>query len=144
MAKTYEILPIEESLRKWAIISIDRFQAELARLDIGKEEGDLMRSFMYEVKANGGDAWTVLIKFLKYGRFVDMGVGKGHPLGMRNVGAKSANGNRYGKSQHFRYPKHWYSKIKPREVSIMKWIAARAYCTMTLRALETDLKSINQ
>jgi hypothetical protein len=122
-------LPIQLALNKWSIIAVDRFQEQLVKLNIGEVDGALMRSFTHQVIANGGDAWTVLIRFLKYGRFVDMGVGRSHKLG-------SLDGSRV--------PKKWYGKVKTRETAVLRFIVTKTYSAWALRQLETELKSIDK
>ncbi len=122
------IVAIEKSLDSWATITIDNFQANLVKYGFGELDGALMRSFTKEVKAASGDAWKVLIKFLKYGRFGDMNVGRGHPIG------KPGN----------RRPAPWYSKQKTKEISILRFIMAKNFSMLSVRQLETELKSINK
>ncbi|MES2808454.1 MAG: hypothetical protein V4619_07505, partial [Bacteroidota bacterium] len=70
----------------------------------------------------------VLLKFLKYGRFRDMNVGMGHPIG------KPGN----------RRPAPWYSKQKTKEIAILRFIMAKKYTMLSVKQLETQLKSIDK
>ena len=56
--------------------------------------------------------------------FLDMGVSRGHKLGSKGGPA----------------PRKWYSKIKTREVAILRFLLLRNYSVFALRALETNLK----
>jgi hypothetical protein len=121
-----ELIPIEKALEKWCIISIDHFQEALVKLNVGEVDGALMKSFLYEVSKSDNDGFRVLIKFLKYGRFVDIGVGRGSPL-----------------SKQTRQPKKWYGKTKTKEVAILRFIMAKNYTMLSVSKLESALKSID-
>jgi len=137
-----EVKPLETVVRNWAIITMDKFQENLMRNNIGEPDGALMRSFTTELQKNGNDSMTVIIKFLKYGRFVDMGVGRGQPLGAKNV-TRSRNGSRFEKSG-FRHPKKWYGKTKTKSAYILNFILMRNYGLMALQTLEQQLRSTNE
>jgi len=131
---------IDQVINNWAIITVDKFQEALVRMDVGEVDGTLMRSFKTEVQAKGGDAFAVIIRFLNYGRFVDMGVGRGQPLGFKNV--QLIGGNRYGKTNNKRQPKKWYSKTKTREVAVLRFLMARNFSILAVKGLEAELKQI--
>ncbi len=133
-----KVIPLQDALSKWGTISIDKFQEQLVKLNVGEVDGNLMRSFVKEVEIANGDSWSVLIKFLKYGRFIDMGVGRGNPLGSPIV---TIGGNRYRRG---RQRKNWYSKVKTRETAILHFILRKNYSLLALKTLETQLKTINQ
>lgn len=123
-----ELIPIEKALNNWATISIDKFQEALVKYNVGEVDGALMQSFTKEVTKADGDAFQVLIKFLKYGRFVDMNVGRGHSFG--NPGHRIA--------------KPWFSKQKSKEVRILRFIMAKNYSMMAISELEKQLKLIDK
>lgn len=122
----------------WAEVVLDRFRGALDKYDIGKLDGDLWRSFTYQLVLNGGDVEAVVIKFLQYGRFVDMGVGRGVPVGARGSAAfekaRKDNGQlrRYGRKR-----KPWYSKTKTREIGILRTILVQDYGVNTLAQMES-------
>lgn len=122
------IQTIQKVVEKWAIVSIDKFQEALVKLSVGEVDGALMQSFKYELKNAGGNAMEVIIRFLQYGRFVDMGVGRGQALGIK------------GK----RKPIKWYGKIKTKEISILRWILLKNYSVFSVKALEEELKAIDK
>lgn len=102
---------------EWARIAIERLQAALEKKKIGVT-GELFNSFKRELENAGGDVGAVIIKFLMYGRFVDMGVGNGLKAYERKTNKANLVGARaYGAnvSYNSRQPKRWYSKTKAAE-----------------------------
>jgi hypothetical protein len=131
---------MEDELRRWAEIAIDHFHNSLDKYEIGKLDGDLWKSFAFELVQNGGNIERVLIKFKQYGRFVDMGVGRGVAIGRKGTEVfgkyRKANGQliRYG-----RRPKPWYSKTKTREVGILRSLLVSQYQVQTLATIDSGL-----
>lgn len=102
---------------EWARIAIERLQAALEKKKIGVTR-ELFNSFKRELENAGGDVGAVIIKFLMYGRFVDMGVGQGVKAYERKTNRANLVGARaYGAdvSYNRRQPKRWYSKTKAHE-----------------------------
>lgn len=102
---------------EWARIAIERLQAALEKKKIGVT-GELFNSFKRELENAGGDVGAVIIKFLMYGRFVDMGVGNGLKAYERKTNKANLVGARaYGANVSYksRQPKRWYSKTKAAE-----------------------------
>ncbi len=90
----------------WTRYTTISFAKSLHKLNVGKTL-ELRKSLgNYHVQGNVDDVEKVVWEFLKYGRFRDMGVGKGQRLGdvkgnqtiYRETGVKG------------RVPKKWYSK----------------------------------
>lgn len=79
----------------------ERLQKELKRLRVGRSGSRLRNS----VKISNTQK-RILIEYLRYGQFVDMGVGKGTKFGKRS--ARTAN-KLLGSSKQ-RKAKKWYSK----------------------------------
>lgn len=66
--------------RAWADIVIERWQKRMTEFDVG-DTGALVKSFQAQVTADSnGDPAKVTFAFLYYGRFPDMGVGRGVTL----------------------------------------------------------------
>ena len=66
-----------EMTQRWAEIVIERWQARMEALEVG-DTGTLLRSFRAQVdQDSSGDPTKVTFAFLLYGRFPDMGVGRG-------------------------------------------------------------------
>ncbi len=69
-----------EMARAWADIVIDRWRKRMEVLDIG-DTGELLKSFTAQVTSDAqGDPAKITFAFLYYGRFPDMGVGRGVTL----------------------------------------------------------------
>ncbi|MDB4922808.1 hypothetical protein, partial [Mucilaginibacter sp.] len=88
----------------------------LDKYNIGKLDGQLWKSLQEHIVKNNGDAQKVIIQFLQCGRFVDMGVGRGVPIGAAGTSAFSAARNANGTLKHYaRKPKPWFSRAYYRE-----------------------------
>jgi hypothetical protein len=100
-----------EIARAWAQITIKRWRRKIDRMKIGQHSsGELFRSFQYNVLASaGGDVQRIEFAFRYYGKFVDMGVGRGTKLGDQPMsqGMRKLSGKLLGMK---RVPKKWYSK----------------------------------
>lgn len=67
-----------DMVQAWAEITIDRWRKRMQALDVG-DTGALLKSFEAHVTADAnGDPAKVTFAFLYYGRFVDMGIGRGY------------------------------------------------------------------
>jgi hypothetical protein len=87
-----------DTLEAWAKIVIERFELKITHLKIGSR-GELLKSFASQLYADsGGDVSKIVFGFLYYGRFTDMGVGKGVKIGQAGVGNN-------------RRVKPWYAKV---------------------------------
>ncbi len=98
----------------WALIAIQRFQQSLQKKKIGVT-GELFNSFKRQLFLAGGDVGAVVIKFLMYGRFRDMGVGNGVKAYERKTNkANLIAAKRYGADVSYigRQPKRWYNKVR--------------------------------
>ncbi len=74
----------EQVARSWAAVTIRKFRANIGSMGIG-DTGNLRRSFQSFVQSEaGGDRLKVRLLYAYYGKFVDMGVGKGQKLGAGN------------------------------------------------------------
>lgn len=97
--------------RAWAQITVKLWRKILSRLKIGKHSsGELFRSFQYKVIGSaGGDIQRIEFAFNYYGKFVDMGVGRGTRLGDQPMsGTKRRFADKFPGAG--RVPKKWYSK----------------------------------
>jgi len=77
MQNTQPKLSEREIAQAWAKITIIKWKKKLASNTIG-DTGSLLRSFKYNVLASAqGNVLKITLLFEYYGRFVDMGVGRG-------------------------------------------------------------------
>jgi hypothetical protein len=110
----------------WAKITIKRWQKKIQGLSIG-ETGELTRSFLYDVVASAqGDVLKIDFAFKYYGKFVDMGVGKGVKVGQvkENQDSRKLEGKMLGNR---RRPKKWYSKTFAAEAMKLGEILAKEF-----------------
>lgn len=106
-----------EMLARWAEIVIERWQRGIARPRRARAAVDtshLLKSFTSQVVSDAdGDPQKVVFTFAYYGRFVDMGVGRGVPI--EKV------------PQSRREPVPWYDKRFRAEVSKLSELLAERY-----------------
>lgn len=112
----------------WAKIVIERWEQKIIKLGI-HHPGKLLNSFQHYIntQANGNpDRITFAFEF--YGKFVDMGVGRGTTLSM--VGSTS------------RKPKPWYSKVFWAQFEKLKEIMVEKYQIKSQMAIITEIENI--
>jgi hypothetical protein len=112
-------LQTDELFTAWAKITIDRLYEALSGLGIALD-GPLRKSIQTEVIKADGDVEAVILKFLRYGRFVDMGVGKGVTLADVHKLTKKGKPNK-------RRSKTWFSKTYYAEVLKVKLIYIKKF-----------------
>lgn len=72
-----------ETVEKWLEFTLDDLRANIRRLNIN-DTGHLLASVEgHLVAAAGGDVQKLSIAYAAYGKFVDMGVGRGMGAGVR-------------------------------------------------------------
>lgn len=105
----------------WARYTAERLQKSIEKRKVGKT-GSLKYSIIYQLmSATGGDTSSIKHMFNYYGRFVDMGVGKG-------VGLSEVKGNAdLVKLMGGRKPKKWYSKTYYAEKTELAELLADKY-----------------
>ena len=100
-----------EIAQAWAQITVKLWRKNLSQLKIGQHSScDLYKSFQFKVMASaGGNVERIEFAFRYYGKFLDMGVGKGTRLGDRPVsaGSRKLSGKFLGMQ---RVPNKWYSR----------------------------------
>lgn len=95
----------EKLLDEWARITVTRLIKGIMRQKVGRTHA-LRYSLRHDViKAAGGDMLAAEHAFNYYGKFVDMGVGRGQALGDVRGGQAVAAATGLG-----RRPKRWFSK----------------------------------
>lgn len=110
----------------WAKFTVKAWQDKITKLKIGNT-GQLMDSFVRDVVMGAqGDVVKVSFAFKYYGRFVDMGVGKGVKIGGVKESATSRHlqGKMLGNRRH---PEKWYSKTLRHEQLRLTEILAEYY-----------------
>ena len=115
-----------EIAEAWAKITIIKWKKKLASNKIG-DTGNLLKSFKYNVLASAqGNVLKITLLFEYYGRFVDMGVGKGVKISdvKESITSRKLSGKMLGNR---RRPKKWYSKTFHAEVMKLSEIFAKEY-----------------
>lgn len=134
-------LNTEKMVEDWAVIVLDKWFKALSTYNIGVT-GSLMRSFSKQLESANGDVDAVIFKFLNYGRFDDMGVGRGQSLNGLVENRKfdryrDAEGKMAGKLSRKKKP--WYTKTFYREVAKLTAIYQEQGSDQLLQIMENAL-----
>lgn len=97
--------------KKWLDITITNFIDNMRKLRI-KDTGALMASFKQQVVASAEGRLQLTLSYALYGKFVDMGVGRGMGAGVKKAddGYDRIRKNRGQLRRHTRKPRNWYSR----------------------------------
>jgi hypothetical protein len=110
--------------RSWAEITIKRFRRKLYLYGIG--DGNLAKSLKFNVDASSTGISKITLNYLKYGQYVDMGVGKGMPAGKLAGGRENKWRKSNGQIKSLkRTPKKWYSPVIFFEEVMLMHVMAR-------------------
>jgi hypothetical protein len=110
----------------WAFYTIKIWKEKIQKLRVG-HSGKLESSFLKDVIGTpAGGVISIQFSFLYYGKFVDMGVGKGTKIGdvNENKTSRRLEGRMLGNR---RRPKKWYGKTFYAEVATLKEILVKEY-----------------
>lgn len=127
------------TMKYFVKFSVERLQKSIWALDV-RDSGDLYESVRGSV-SSGSSKTSGTIRFNWYGRFVDMGVGKGVTLIEKQTGRGLTN-NR-NPSRITRKPKPWLMNVWPGQVHRMAEILARDIQVATTENLLSILPSGN-
>jgi hypothetical protein len=123
---------IKLTVEAWAKIVIERWEQKIEMLKIG-HSGKLADSFYQNVITQAdGNPEKIEFAFEYYGKFVDMGVGRGVPLG------KVESENNYRKR------KPWYSPIFFGQVKELAKILAEKYAYHAQLGIVTNVERFNK
>ena len=118
------------TIEAWADIVIERWETKIERLRIGNT-GNLAKSFYQHVQTQAnGNPELIIFTFEYYGKFVDMGVGRGVPLSQVEFS--------------YRRPKPWYSKVFFSQLEKLKDILADKYGQKAQFAIITNVEKFNE
>lgn len=128
---------LNETARAWAQIVLERWEQKMDALNIGYTQ-QLQDSFLLELVSMGTDVTQIAFEFKYYGKFVDMGVGKGVSLGevRGNVVERRLVGRETGNR---RRAKKWYSPVFYTEVAKLRFIMAEKYARNAVMAIVENL-----
>ena len=106
---------ISLTVEAWAQITHDRWLQKIDTMHISNTY-ELVNSFIHQVISDsGGDPERIEYAFKYYGKFVDMGVGKG--IKLADIGMREIK----------RRPKKWYSPVLYAEVKKLALILAQKF-----------------
>lgn len=112
----------------WAKIVIERWEQKITQLGI-RRTGKLLNSFQHYINTQaGGNPDKITFAFEYYGKFVDMGVGRG--VNMQEVG----NSNRR--------PKPWYSKTFWSQFEKLKDLIVQKYEIKGQMSIISEMENI--
>jgi hypothetical protein len=122
-------LNLDETLKAWAEIVIKIWRRKIVELKIG-QSGQLYDTLNHTlIRAAGGNVEKIEFLFNYYGSFVDMGVGRGMPLGGKG---ENENYSKYRNERgqlhvYRRKAKKWYSPVIYRELITLRELLASKY-----------------
>jgi len=125
-AQLHERIQVRGIISGWLNLFITKLRREL-RLKNISATGALERGIVGQMLQNGGNISEVLTKFAMYGRFVDMGVGKGVKAYERYTNNQNRIGaERYGArvDHEPRRAKKWLNRRKMAEVYRLRELLA--------------------
>jgi hypothetical protein len=103
---------IKGSIEFWQKYTIKDWKKNIQKMRIG-HSGALVNSFLSNlVMKSGGNEYKINFSFLYYGKFVDMGVGKGVPMGRKDTKRK---------------PKKWYARALTYNINKLTLILRKNY-----------------
>nr|WP_321357177.1 hypothetical protein [uncultured Draconibacterium sp.] len=118
------------TVEAWADIVIERWEQKIERLGI-MSTGALLRSFYHTVQTqSNGDPELIIFTFEYYGKFVDMGVGRG--VTVEEVEFSN------------RRPKAWYSKVFFSQLEKLKELLAAKYARKAQLEIITNVEKFDE
>lgn len=134
-----------EIATEWLRISIERFQKAIEKSGVGMERKNLFNSFISSIeKDSDGMVQRALIRFKFYGRYVDMGVGRGVPIGSRaaKMDYYKYRNNKGQLLNYGRKPKKWYSKTLAAQSKKLSELMSQHFGIKAIQVLEASNKKI--
>lgn len=142
IANLHQKINLRGFLNGYLDIMIEKFQDEMDKqMIVGNDVG--YNSFKKALFYSGGDVSTASINFIKYLRMVDMGVGKGMPIGSRRALGDSkylSKRERNGQLKKMsRRAKPWYGKTKASQTFKLRELLIREYSLPLLQEIEKGM-----
>ncbi|MCA8830192.1 hypothetical protein [Hymenobacter pini] len=127
------------TVERWLEITLSNLREQIIRLKV-KDTGELLDSIKgHLVAASDGDVQKLSIAYALYGKFADMGVGRGMGAGVRKSNSAYTR-IRDEKGQLYRYSRkkrQWYSKEMGRQTFRLSTLLSEFYGD-TMIALAQD------
>lgn len=151
LATAYRDLDINQKINlktvvgKWLQFTQERFQKDLETKVYGRKRSNRKRPLRrsHRLKSDwqrsmtmigNNDVGSASMSFLMYGRFVDMGVGKGTDYATSQYQKVRANGEK-----RTRRPARWYAKRKGHETHRLRELLVDHYVSIPLTTIENAL-----
>jgi hypothetical protein len=123
----------------WARYTAERLLRSMLKKNVGSS-GTLQASMLYMLKGvAGGDVSSVVHQFKYYGKFVDMGVGRGQKLG-----DVKGNADLYAIKGSGRRPKKWFSPTYYAEVMELESLLLNKYGEQSTAMIKETIQGIYQ
>lgn len=115
-------------LHRWAASVIKRWTKEMEYQNV-TDPKDLIKSLKYKVhNAAGGDQTKIIFTLLNYGRFVDLGVGRGEKYTRRKHDPAFYSGQPYPTTPGYNFQvKPWFLPLFKQRVYSLARILERKY-----------------
>ncbi|PJJ59450.1 hypothetical protein [Hymenobacter chitinivorans] len=125
---------------QWLDITVERFQANMRQLKI-KDTGALLASFKKQVIGSADGRLQLQLSYALYGKFVDMGVGRGMGQGVRKAddGYDRIRTSRGRLKRHERKARKWYSKELAYQTKRLAELMSELHGTILISAVTDAL-----
>lgn len=139
-----DLLSFDDQVSLWGKIASQRMIKALTQMGI-RDSGGLQKSIEHQINKAGGDVTVAMFKFLQYGRFVDMGTGRGIARGAKGTTSFTMYRNDSGtlKASVNRKPKPWYSRTMYREIKILSEKLLANMDEKVMDTIQARLRRIN-
>ena len=117
----------------WARYAAHRLQKSLVNYKVG-DTGSLSYSIIYDLVSSNGDVTSIIHQFNYYGKFVDMGVGNGQP-----IGDWKDNGDVYSIVGGGRKPKKWFGKTYYGQVAELRNLLMEKYAEQSVGVIKEQI-----
>ena len=125
----------------WAKITVKEWRTKLVKLKAVRSN-QLWQSFIHNVVSRAdGDVIKIAFAFKYYGKFVDMGVGKGVKIGgvKENATSRRLQGKMLGNR---RKPKKWYTSTLQHEVYRLAELLGTEYAQTFAQEIASGIENM--
>ncbi|MCA8830518.1 hypothetical protein [Hymenobacter pini] len=131
-----------EVAKKWLDITIERFIENMRKLRI-EDTGTLMASFKKQVVSSAEGRLQLQLSYALYGKFVDMGVGRGMGAGIRKPDdgydrIRNSNGSL---KRYKRKKRNWYAREIGYQTKRLAELMSDLHGTLLISAVSEGLPS---
>ncbi|WP_375435102.1 hypothetical protein [uncultured Hymenobacter sp.] len=137
-----------ELATKWLDITVENFVENMRKLRI-KDTGALMASFKKQVIGSADGRLQLQLSYALYGKFIDMGVGRGMGAGIRQKddGYDRIRKSRGRLQRYERKARKWYSKEMAHQTKRLAELLSELHGTILIStvsdAMPTETLGIN-